>query len=65
MPMFGWYLSLQPFNFTVHYRTGSSNHVVDCLFRIPEGESSSNQDQEDTCLFPECNMRQLERGEEV
>ncbi|XP_047219374.1 uncharacterized protein LOC124867136 [Girardinichthys multiradiatus] len=33
----GWYLALQPYNFTVHYKVGKTNTVADCLPRIPEG----------------------------
>ncbi|KAK7898999.1 hypothetical protein WMY93_019852 [Mugilogobius chulae] len=27
----GWYLALQPYNFTVHYKPGKTNIVADCL----------------------------------
>lgn len=33
-----WYLSLQPYEFTVHYRPGATNKVADFLSRIPEDE---------------------------
>ncbi|KAL2081694.1 hypothetical protein ACEWY4_023547 [Coilia grayii] len=33
-----WYLSLQPYDYTVEYRPGSSNRVADFLSRIPEDE---------------------------
>lgn len=33
-----WYLSLQPYNFTVQYRPGATNRVADFLSRIPEDE---------------------------
>lgn len=32
----GWYLSLQPYDFTVQYRPGKSNVVADCLSRSTE-----------------------------
>ncbi|XP_051809284.1 E3 ubiquitin-protein ligase RNF31-like isoform X4 [Acanthochromis polyacanthus] len=32
----GWYLSLQPYDFTVRYRPGKSNVVADCLSRRNE-----------------------------
>ncbi|KAK7929500.1 hypothetical protein WMY93_005895 [Mugilogobius chulae] len=32
----GWYLALQPYNFTVHYKPGKTNIVADCLSRIDE-----------------------------
>ena len=40
-----WYLSLQPYSFTVTYRPGASNGVVDFLSRIPEegGEGGSKE----------------------
>lgn len=31
-----WYLSLQPYDFTVQYRAGKSNMVADCLSRMYE-----------------------------
>lgn len=36
MRIAGWYLSLQPYNFTVCYRSGKSNVVADCLSRMSE-----------------------------
>lgn len=32
----GWYLSLQPYDFTVQYRAGKANLVADCLSRVHE-----------------------------
>lgn len=32
----GWYLSLQPYDFTIHYRSGKANLVADCLSRVHE-----------------------------
>lgn len=32
----GWYLALQPFDFTVHYKPGKSNIVADSLSRVCE-----------------------------
>ncbi|KAL2096753.1 hypothetical protein ACEWY4_005960 [Coilia grayii] len=39
-----WYLSLQPYNFTVEYRPGASNRVADFLSRIPESNLKLLQD---------------------
>ncbi|XP_028253710.1 uncharacterized protein LOC114429061 [Parambassis ranga] len=36
MRIAGWYLALQPYNFTVRYRAGNTNTVADCLSRIHE-----------------------------
>lgn len=36
MRIAGWYLSLQPYNFTVQYRSGKSNVVADGLSRLAE-----------------------------
>ena len=36
MRIAGWYLALQPYDFTVQYRSGKSNVVADCLSRIHE-----------------------------
>lgn len=36
MRIAGWYLALQPYDFTVHYRSGKSNVVADCLSRMSE-----------------------------
>ena len=32
----GWYLSLQPYDFTVKYQAGKANLVADCLSRVHE-----------------------------
>ncbi|TKS65328.1 Retrovirus-related Pol polyprotein from transposon 17.6 [Collichthys lucidus] len=36
MRIAGWYLALQPYDFTVNYRSGKSNVVADCLSRMSE-----------------------------
>ncbi len=36
MRIAGWYLALQPYDFTVHYRSGKSNVVADFLSRMSE-----------------------------
>ena len=36
MRIAGWYLALQPYDFTVRYRSGRSNVVADCLSRAYE-----------------------------
>ena len=36
MRIAGWYLALQPYDFTVKYRSGKSNVAADCLSRMSE-----------------------------
>lgn len=36
MRVAGWYLALQPYSFTVRYRSGKTNIVADCLSRVHE-----------------------------
>lgn len=36
MRITGWYLALQPYNFTVKYRPGKSNVVADWLSHSPD-----------------------------